>query len=104
MKKIAILAIVVLMAMTITSAVYSQCSIGELSEAGDAIEGEGGVVNDICPVMGGAVSKDTPYKTIYKGKTIGFCCAGCVGAFGKDPEAYVKKIDALQDKDINERR
>jgi len=102
MKRIAILAVIVLMAMTIASAVYAQCSIGGFSGSGGSAEGE--VINNTCPVMGGAVSKDTPHKATYKGKTVGFCCAGCVTAFNKEPDAYEKKIDALKDKDINERR
>jgi nitrosocyanin len=53
---------------------------------------EGEVINDTCPVMGGKVEKDTPYKIEYKGKTIGFCCPGCIEQFNADPEKYIKKI------------
>ena len=51
------------------------------------------VVNSVCPVLGGEVSKDTPNKIEYEGKTIGFCCAGCVDKFKADPENYLDKLD-----------
>jgi len=53
---------------------------------------KGEVINNTCPVMGGKVDKDTPYKAEYKGKTIGFCCAGCVEKFEADPEKYMAKL------------
>ena len=53
---------------------------------------KGEVINATCPVMGGKVDKDTPYKTEYKGKTIGFCCAGCVEKFKANPEEYMAKL------------
>jgi len=53
----------------------------------------GEVINNTCPVMGRAVSKDTPYKVEYKGETVGFCCAECVKKFKADPEKYMKKLD-----------
>ncbi len=53
---------------------------------------EGGVINDVCPVMGGAVDKNTSIKVTYKGKEIGFCCAGCVSKFNADPEKYMSKM------------
>jgi len=57
-----------------------------------AQEAKDEIINDVCPVMGGAVGKDTPYKVEYGGKTIGFCCAGCIGMFNKDPEKYMAKL------------
>ena len=54
---------------------------------------KGEVINITCPVMGGAVDKDAPYKTEYKGKTIGFCCPGCVEEFKKNPEKYMAKLE-----------
>ncbi len=52
-----------------------------------------GVVNDVCPVMGNKISKDTPHTVEYKGRKIGFCCDDCVRAFKADPEKYMSKID-----------
>lgn len=42
---------------------------------------------------------DTPYKTAYEGKTIGFCCASCVDSFNKNPEKYEANLkDVLKEK------
>ncbi len=54
---------------------------------------KGEVINDTCPVMGGEVDKNTPYKTEYKDKTIGFCCPGCIEKFKSDPEKYMAKLE-----------
>lgn len=91
MKQITMV-IVVLMALIfsgVTSASGGKCTVKPIQK--------GEVINDICPVMGGEVDKDTPYKIEYKGKTIGFCCPGCIAKFNADPEKYMQK---LQDKCI----
>ena len=49
-------------------------------------------VNTICPVMGGAIPSNTPYRVTYNGKTIGFCCAQCVKEFKAHPEKYASKL------------
>jgi YHS domain-containing protein len=45
-----------------------------------------------CPVMGGRINQNV--YTDYDGKRIYFCCPGCINAFKKDPEKYVKKMEA----------
>jgi YHS domain-containing protein len=45
-----------------------------------------------CPVMKGKV--DTKYFVDYQGKRIYFCCSGCIEEFNKDPEKYLKKMEA----------
>ena len=52
-----------------------------------------GVVNSSCPMSGKAISKDTPHRTFYKGKTIGFCGSGCKTKFEANPEKYIRKIE-----------
>ena len=47
--------------------------------------------NKVCPVMGNAVNPNAP-TVQYKGKTIGFCCAGCDKTFQKDPDKYMKNL------------
>ena len=45
-----------------------------------------------CPVMGGKID-----KTIYAdhdGKRVYFCCSGCVAPFKKEPEKYIKQLEA----------
>jgi YHS domain-containing protein len=45
-----------------------------------------------CPVMNGNV--DTKFYADYQGKRIYFCCSGCIEEFKKDPEKYLKKMEA----------
>lgn len=45
-----------------------------------------------CPVMSGKI--DEKYFVDYQGKRIYFCCSGCVAEFNKDPEKYLKKMEA----------
>ena len=35
---------------------------------------------------------DPKVTTVYKDKTIAFCCEDCVPAFKKDPEKYMKNL------------
>lgn len=45
-----------------------------------------------CPVMGSKIDPAKAYsKTVYKGKTYYFCCAGCPDEFKKNPAKYLKK-------------
>ena len=92
MKRLIVLSILVFAFVSFVSsgiafAGCGGCGAGsaESSEVDEAIDA-------ICPVMGGEVSKDTQYKTEYKGKTIGFCCPGCIETFNADPEKYMAKI------------
>jgi YHS domain-containing protein len=48
-------------------------------------------INKKCPVEGGDV--DPAVTTVYKGKTIGFCCDTCPPDFKKDPEKFMKKVN-----------
>ena len=40
---------------------------------------------------------------IYKGRTIKVCCDGCVKDFQKDPQKYLKLIDAAEQQQAAER-
>ncbi len=46
----------------------------------------------VCPVMGGKINKKLYYE--YKGHKIYVCCKGCIGTIKKDPEKYLKKVQA----------
>ena len=46
----------------------------------------------ICPVMGGKINKDQ-YIDV-KGKRIYVCCKGCIATIKKDPDKYIKKLEA----------
>lgn len=48
----------------------------------------------LCPILGGEINKEKKAFADYKGKRIYFCCPGCDKEFNKDPEKYVKKMEA----------
>lgn len=83
--------------LAIPSVALANC--GACGVGGERHTQSGEIVNSECPVMGGGVGKDTPYTAEYKGKKIGFCCAGCVDAFKKNPEKYIGKIKALKEEE-----
>lgn len=89
MRRISIIAMAVfaLVMFTFSGLVWANCGKCNI---GAAKKGE--VINDTCPVMGGKVDKDTPYKAEYNGKTIGFCCPGCIEKFNANPKEYMAKI------------
>lgn len=48
-------------------------------------------INTECPVMEGEPI-DPAITTVYKGRTIAFCCERCLKRFPRDPEKYVARI------------
>ena len=50
--------------------------------------------NTVCPVSGEPVDKDSKVTYEYKGKVYRFCCPMCIEEFKKDPEKYIKKLEA----------
>ena len=49
---------------------------------------------DVCVVSGQKLgSMGDPVVLIHKGREVKLCCAGCKGAFEKDPEKYLAKVD-----------
>lgn len=51
-----------------------------------------GKAQTVCPVLQGNIDKSVFVD--YKGKRIYFCCKGCDAEFAKDPEKYLKKLEA----------
>lgn len=50
-----------------------------------------------CPVSGdklGAMGETI--DTLYQGQLIRFCCKGCIKSFNKNPDKYLKEIDAAK--------
>ena len=60
------------------------------------------VNNTICPVSGDKVIKGKEFKIEYKGKVYNLCCGMCEKDFRKDPEAYIKKLEALKEEQTEE--
>lgn len=45
-----------------------------------------------CPVLGGDIDKNVYVD--YQGKRVYFCCKACIDDFKKDPNGYLKKMEA----------
>lgn len=45
-----------------------------------------------CPILGGKIDKKV--HADYNGKRVYFCCAGCIEQFKKEPDKYLKKLEA----------
>ncbi len=50
------------------------------------------IAQKTCPVMGNPINPDIYVD--YKGRRIYFCCKACISAFKKNPEKYLKVVDA----------
>ncbi|MHC4914784.1 MAG: hypothetical protein ACYTGB_04770 [Planctomycetota bacterium] len=61
---------------------------GAVAPAGGAA-----IAQKTCPVMEGR-RIDPKLFADDEGRRIYFCCRACIGMFEKDPEKYVKKVDA----------
>ncbi len=50
-----------------------------------------------CPVSGDKIGvMGETIDTLYQGQLIRFCCKGCVKSFNKNPDKYLKAIDAAK--------
>jgi YHS domain-containing protein len=56
-----------------------------------AAEGEKGVPQTKCPVMGSNIDKKVYLD--YQGKRIYFCCPECIKTFKEQPDVYIKKME-----------
>ena len=51
---------------------------------------------EVCPVSGSPLgSMDKPYKMTVKNRVVFLCCEDCKAEINKDPDKYLKKLDAL---------
>jgi YHS domain-containing protein len=50
------------------------------------------VAQTLCPITGKAINKDISVD--YKGKRVYFCSADCPAVFNKDPDKYIKEMEA----------
>ena len=70
---------------------HSKCVDSTKCDSKGTDSAEVKIWNKVCPVMGEDVDKQV--QTVeYNGKTIGFCCKGCVAKFKKDTEKYMKNL------------
>jgi YHS domain-containing protein len=69
----------------------------EMAEEAAAVVSDVTVVNagnKICPVQGNPAAENHAVTVEYKGKAYNLCCPMCKEAFLKDPEMFVKKVEA----------
>jgi YHS domain-containing protein len=53
----------------------------------------------VCPVSGEMLgAMDKPVKVTIKGQTVFLCCPACESAIKKDPDKYLAKLKAAQEK------
>jgi YHS domain-containing protein len=72
-----------------TAVAFAADTVGQAPAATNAVAVK---AQTTCPVMGGAVDKNT-FVDI-DGKRIYVCCGGCIAKVKKDPAKYVKKLEA----------
>lgn len=56
------------------------------------------VGNKACPVSGEHIKEGEAIKVEHEGKTYNFCCPSCIGEFKKDPQRYIEKLEAQEEK------
>lgn len=72
--------------ITAVAAIALSAGLTACSTDGDQASSEGSatkvnIVNETCPFTGGDV--DATQTADHNGKTVGFCCGGCVGKWNK---------------------
>lgn len=80
MKKSLLIILVVFTVLSVGAVGWSHAQTGS------------GKAQTTCPVMGGNISKDV--YADYQGKRVYFCCPACIPEFKKNPEKYLKKLEA----------
>ena len=80
MKRSLLIVLVVFAALSITAVGWSQAQT------------DSGKAQSTCPVMGGNINKNI--YADYQGKRVYFCCTQCIAEFNKEPEKYLKKLEA----------
>ena len=78
---------------------HSGHDMAAMDKADDAVKTADAVAEVVeqtmCPVMGGVIDKNI--FTVYKGKKVYFCCAGCDAKFKADPEKYLSKLPQFEE-------
>ncbi len=53
----------------------------------------------VCVVSGESLgTMGKPFVHTYEGREVQFCCKSCLKDFNKDPQKFIKKIDAAAEK------
>ncbi len=79
--------------LLIPAVIISFCMLAGISgKAAYAAKDKNAKKQTVCPVTGKAIDKKVFVD--YKGSRIYFCCSECIKDFNKDPNKYIKKIEA----------
>ncbi len=75
-------------------AVGAFCLVSAFGYGAEEKKGENKAVKHqkTCPIMGGAINRKLFVD--HKGKRIYVCCQGCIGVVKKNPEKYIKVLEA----------
>jgi len=81
--------------MTLSCVLLSAVFFPALCEKADTAKSPAAALapQTTCPDMGGKIDKK--YYVDYNGKRIYACCKGCLADIKKDPEKYIKKLEAM---------
>jgi YHS domain-containing protein len=60
------------------------------NEPNAVVAAAGAIEQKLCPVMEAPINKDL--FTVYEGKKVYFCCAGCKEKFEANPQEYLAKL------------
>jgi hypothetical protein len=78
------------------SLLYAGCGTSATSPTGAARTDTDGIINTVCPVMGGDVTADITVD--WKGKKVAFCCPPCIEEWNElsedEKEAKLKTASA----------
>lgn len=55
---------------------------------------QGAPINTVCPIKAGTPAK-AGITSMYKGKTVAFCCGNCKGQFDANPDQFAASIPGL---------
>jgi YHS domain-containing protein len=92
--KIQLVAVTALMMIVAASSTWAggSCCTTAKPMADKAASVEEGKAQTVCPVLDEPINKSVYVD--HNGKRIYFCCAGCKAEFAKDPEKFIKKLEA----------
>lgn len=95
MKKYAMAAVVVAVAVLFTGYSFAMCGTcdteGQKSEKASS-SAPVKVNNTYCPVSGEKIAMENASTVEYNGKEYNLCCPACIKPFKADPEKYISEM------------
>ena len=86
-------AALIVMAVVASAWAGGACCGASKPMADEAAAVGAGKAQSMCPVLDEPIQNKDVYVD-YNGQRVYLCCAGCKAAFSKDPEKYIKKLEA----------